>query len=157
MLETNVTTRLESEIASLDHRVKTALDLAELIRQGAVPNYTPAAFVVPGGYRPQGDISFGENEYVQELEERLAIVLVVRSAGDVTGAKSQPELKTLIQAIVVALAGWQPGGEPAVDEDAPFYQTGVLSFDGAELVELTAGAVFYRLDFKIDQQLRILG
>jgi hypothetical protein len=156
MLETDVTARIESQVAALNHRVKTALDLAELIRQGAVPNFTPAAFVVPGGYRP-ADAGMGTNAYVQELEERLAIILVVRSAGDVSGAKTQPELKTLIQAIIVALAGHQPGGESAEDEDAPFYQTGVLVFDGAELIELTAGAVFYRLDFKIDQQLRILG
>jgi len=158
MLEADIAARLEAQIPSLTHRVKMAIDLAELIREGAVPNYTPGAFIVPGGYRAQ-DAGMGTNEYVQELEERVAIILVVRSAGDVSGAKSQPELKTLLQAIIHALAGHQPGGEPAIDADEAvgFYQTGVLVFDGAELVELTAGAVFYRLDFTIDQQLRILG
>ena len=42
------------------------------------------------------------------IDELFGVLLVVRAAGDVTGAKSLPKIDALIWAIVNAVCGWGP-------------------------------------------------
>lgn len=154
MLADDVKVRLEAQVADLAHRVQGALALTEMIRQKALPNYTPAAFVVPNGLN-FGSAQFGTGFFVQSVDEVISIVLVLRSANDVRGAKSQAELQVLIWAVVEALAGWSPHiGDEGEDPDG-VTEIGVLVPRRGALVRLDAGTLFYQLDFAIQQQVRI--
>jgi hypothetical protein len=157
MLDDDIIARLEAQVDVLEHRVQGALQLTEMIRQKALPNYTPAAYVTPNGLA-FGSAQFGTGYFVQGVEEVISIVLVIRTAADVRGAKGQKALAPLIWAVVEALAGWAPhvDQEP---EDAPdqdeVAEIGVLVPRRGSLVRLDAGTIFYQLDFAIQQQLRI--
>ena len=151
MLADDVVARLGAVVPALTDRVQGALQLTELIRQKALPNYTPAAFVVPNG------LVFGEAQYetgyfIQGVDEVISIVLILRSAGDVRGAKVQGELQALIWAVIAALAGWSP---ESLETDEPVGPVGVLVPKRGSLARLDAGTVFYQLDFSIQQQLRV--
>lgn len=152
MLADDIVARLGAEVDVLEKRVQGALALSEMIRQKALPNFTPAAFVVPNG------LAFGAAEYetgffIQGVDEVFSIILLMRSASDVRGAKLQGELQALIWKVVEALAGWAPES-PETDE--PVAPVGVLVPKRGSLARLDAGTVFYQLDFAIQQQLRII-
>ena len=154
MLVDAIIARLEAEIPDLAGRARGALELSELIRQGALPAYSPAAFVVPAGLAPTGEAESSAGAYLQTLDELVAVVLILRSAGDVTGARGQPKLNELLLAVLAALAGWAP--EDGVEETG-LGGIGVLELRGGNLVQLDAGNIFYQLDFAQRAQLRIFG
>ena len=55
-----------------------------MIAQKALPNYTPAAFVIPTGLLPAtAEVMTGA--YLQSVTETIGVVLVQRTAGDVAG------------------------------------------------------------------------
>jgi hypothetical protein len=146
MMVDDVITRLGEQVEDLAGRVQGALELAEMIKRDALPQSPTAAFICPTGLvaRSEGDASAGA--FTQMVDDMLAVVLVMRKAGDVRGAKVRPELDTLVWAVIEALSGWAP-------DDA----IGVLALRRGALVSLTAGTAFYQLDFAIQQQIRILG
>lgn len=147
-----VADRLETEVAALEHRTKRAADLSEMIRQKELPQSPVSAFVISAGLRP---ISGGESitgAYTQELSEVIAIVLVVRTAGDVGGGKSLPTLEELIEGVTRAIVGWAPEGA----EDSIYLPIGDFGFERGQLVQLDAGVMFYQLEFGCPVQLRII-
>lgn len=158
MLADDIVARLGTVVTQLTNRVQGALALTEMLRQRALPNYTPAAFVVPNGLA-FGAAEFGANSFVQAVDEVISIILVIRSASDVRGARAQGELQPLIWAVVNALAGWaphvdeEPLEEPDQDDVA---EIGVLVPRSGRLVRLDAGTVYYQLDFAIQQQVRVI-
>lgn len=153
MLVDAIITRLAAEVPALTDRVRGALELTELVRQGALPAYSPAAFVLPTGLAPTGDAESSAGAYLQSVDELCAVVLVIRTAGDVTGAKGQPKLNELILLVLAALAGW--AAEDGAEETG-LGGIGVLELRGGNLVQLDAGTIFYQLDFAQRSQLRIL-
>lgn len=147
-------TQLETAVPALAGRVKGALDLAELLRRKALPAYTPAAFVVDNGMSG-GAAESSQNAFIQAAEEMISVVLVLRTAGDVTGAKSQPALNVLKWAVIFALSGWSPAAsaDPELSGADP---VGVLELRRGRVNSLDAGTVFYQLDFAIAQQIRVV-
>lgn len=145
MLVDDIVARLGAQVAALTGRVQGALELSEMQRQKALPNYTPAGFVVPNGIVARGDGDASANAFLQMVDEVVSVVLVLRTAGDVRGAKTQPQLHTLIWAVINALCGWDPGAG----------EIGVLSLRRGRIVSFDAGTVFYQLDFAIQDQVRV--
>ena len=154
MLADDVATRLESTVDALSGRIKPALDLSEMMRRKALPNYTPAAFVLPNGIAG-GRAQSSENAFLQMADELVSVVLIQRSAGDVRGSKGQAPLQTLVWAVILALCGWEPAAMGASDASGSD-PVGVLELRRGRLLSLDAGTVFYQLDFAISQQVRVI-
>ena len=150
MLADDAKTRLEASIESLANRVQHALDLSELVRQGALPNSLASAFIVPAGLRPQQGGESASGAYTQEVDEVIAVVLVINSAADVTGGRAAPRVDVLVWQVIYALVGWGP----ADTQDSPYI--GVFRFLRGQVVSLTKGAVIYQVEFAIPLQLRVL-
>src|SRR5258707_688737 len=111
----DVVTRLNAQVPALAGRIEGAAQLAALVKEGALPNVTPAAFVLPLGLQGNpGDAVTGM--FRQMIGDTIAVVLVISVAGDVTGAASQPEVDMLRDAVIAAVAGWAPGNQVGVFE-----------------------------------------
>lgn len=130
-------------IPALAGRIHEAAKLSELMARNALPQVCPAAFVLPLGLRG-GPADAVTGLFRQSVEWLEGVLLVVRAAGDATGAKAAAQLRPLIDAVIAAIAGW---GEP------DGFGTWVLR--KGELVSLSTGTLTYQLDFAIDDQLRI--
>ena len=76
-------------------------------------------------------------------------VLVMRAAGDATGARSADPLRDLRNEVIARIVGKEApsdwGGETI----------GVFRLSRGELLSMSAGTLIYQLDFAIDDQLRI--
>jgi hypothetical protein len=138
-----VITRIDDEVPALKGRVEGAAELAALVREDALPQVMPAAFVVPVGLQG-GRADAVSGLFRQNYVEVVGVVLIVAAAGDATGALALPELQDLVGAGVTAVCGW-----------APDAAVGVFELRRGALVSLNAGAVIYQLDFGINSQLRI--
>lgn len=136
--------RIEAACPALAGRIGTALQLADAMARNALPQVTPAAYLLALGLRG-GSADASSGIYRQALDRFLGVVLVVRSAGDPLGASIADELGTLIDGTINAIAGWAP-------DDA----IGTYRLVRGELVSLAGGAATYQLDFALDDQLRIL-
>lgn len=134
---------LVETVDALDGRVQEALELTELLRKGALPQATPFAYVIPIGLRVRSEGDAAANAFTQMIDEVFGVVLIVRSAGDVTGRKSAPKLDVLVWAVVMAVIGG--GGEEAI---------GVYRLVKGSLLSLNEGSAIYQLDFAIQLQLR---
>lgn len=145
MLVSAVRDRIEQEIEVLEKRVQGAVDLAQLIARGGLPNVTPWCFVLPLGTRSRSEGDASSGVFAQMVDETVAVLLVVGAQGDVTGAKAIPTLDELIDAITQAIAGWSPEGA-----------IGDFRFARGALLSINNGLVMYQLDFALQDQLRIL-
>lgn len=155
LLVDGVVTRLEERVPVLAQRTKGMLDLSEMMRQKALPAYTPAAFVGHNGITG-GAAEFSENAFLQAAEEAVSVVLVQRTAGDVIGSKGQGPLHVLVWDVIYALSGWSPADPDPDDEGDGTTPIGVLVLRRGRTNELRAGTVFYQLDFGLQQQIRVL-
>jgi hypothetical protein len=135
----DVTERLKAEVPAFQNRVEGAAELATLVAQKTLPPRTPASFVLPLGFGAAPNTVF-TGAHSQRITERVGVVFLVRYAGDATGGKSLPSITVLEKAIEAALVGWQPAS----------VETPLDVVRGA-LLSLTAGAVFYQLDFAGDR------
>lgn len=138
-----IITQLKAEVADFENRVDTAAQLAALVRSGNLPNRTPCAYVVPLGFTTEPQKS-AAGMFIQSIKPRVGVVIAVNTAGDASGAKSLPEIETLSDDVIAALAGWQP----ASAKDG-------LQIVKGQLVSLTRGLILYQLDFSITDQVRI--
>ncbi|QPT09875.1 hypothetical protein [Sphingomonas paucimobilis] len=130
-------------IAALQGRIYGAAKLEELARTGGLAQVTPAAYTLGLGV-VGGDPDAASGLYRQSVVWLEGVVLVVRSAGDATGAAGLQQLRPLIHATIEAIAGLDPPDSP-----------GVWRLVKGELFSLQAGCLTYQLDFAIDDQLRI--
>lgn len=122
--------------------VAGAVDFAELVERGQRPQRLPAAFVLPlGDDAPPGDL-IGTGDWLQLVEERIAVVLVHQDRGDAKGDRARARLVPLARTVRAALAGWQP-----TPEHGPFH------YVRSRLQGLTAGAVWQQLDFQCRSEL----
>lgn len=136
-------TRLIAEIADFQGRVEGAAALAALVKVGRAPNRTPSAYVLPLGLvaRPTDT---GAGLHRQSYTETFGIVIVLTVANDATGAKALPKINVLRDAVIQALAGWQPAN--AFDS---------LSLSRASLKSMAKGTITYQVDFTTTDYLRI--
>lgn len=128
-------------------RVQGAAALSALMAQGQAPQVTPAAFVLPLGLRG-GAADAVTGLFRQQVAWTSGVVVCVRVAGDVTGAKATEVLVPLIEAVILAIAGTDVLGPQGT-------AIGVWRVSRGELLSLSAGLLVYQLDFAIDDQLRI--
>ena len=119
-----------------------AVDFAELVERGQRPQRLPAAFVLFLGddARP-GDL-LGTADWAQEVEERIAVVLVHQDRGDASGEAARGRLVPLAARVRAEIAGWHPGP-----------RHGPCHYLRARLHGLTAGAVWQQLDFQVRSEL----
>jgi len=139
-----VEARLVAACPVLTGRVGSALQLADAMARNALPQFTPAAFLLSLGLRG-GPADAVAGMFRQAVDRYLGIVLIVRSAADPLGQRVVDELGPLIDGTINAIAGWAP-------DDA----VGTYRLVRGELVSLAGGAATYQLDFALDDQLRIL-
>lgn len=139
----SIIARISALVGALAGRIEGAAEFAAVMKSNALPQVTPAAFVLPLGlHGGQADAAAGA--YTQPLERVFGVVLVMRNAGR-TGEDAIDPLDTLIEETVTALAGWGPAGA-----------VGVFRLVRGALVSMAAGTVVYQLDFAISDQVRIL-
>ena len=142
MLE-EVIALLKAEVPALKSRVEGALQLASLLQNNALPQATPAAFVIPAG------ISGGASEvitglYRQSYSQSLAVVLVLRDRDSPKGQRALDPLDELCWQVITALAGREMG-------DA----SDVLSLRRAFLASMSEGAVVFQIEFSLSDHMRI--
>lgn len=141
MLAEAVSSRLKA-LAVID-RVEDALQLQSLMEKGQLPASGVSAFVVPIGLRG-GPVRSATVPFIQDIEETLAVVLAVR-AMTALDATARGSLPGLIAAVIDAVAGWQPAGEP----DA-------FRLGRAFLVTIQGGVLLYQIEFSLSSSLRIV-
>ncbi|MBY6091073.1 hypothetical protein [Maritimibacter alkaliphilus] len=141
MLEA-VIARLKDEVPALGKRVRGSADLVVLLKSGAKPPTGASAYVLPLGTRGQKpDVMSGA--YRQPVLRHISVALFVSSL-DRLGERGLDEAETLIEEIVAAMIGWEPG------EDA----VGVFYLTAAELIHFVDGIQVYEIQFAIEDQLR---
>jgi hypothetical protein len=137
----DVMTRLETRVTDL-RSVNGVADFTTLLKQNALPQQTPAAHVVPTGMRG-GKPETATGVFTQPTSEAVAIILTVRS-NDQAGERALEAVDALIESTIAALAGWAPNDE-----------LGVFQLERGSVMNMSAGALVYQLDFSIADQLRI--
>ena len=140
----DVQARIEARVPALTGRIERAGAFSALIERGAMPQVTPAGYVLPGGLAG-GAIASASSLFIQGVRETVLVVLAVRVAGDATGGAAVDEATPLVGAVIEAVAGWGP-------DDAP----GVFALGQAELVGSQAGLMLFQIDFSLEDQLRIV-
>ena len=138
-----VAERVGAAVPELAGRIEQAAQLAELMRQKALPQKMPACFVMPpalSGGRP--DTMTGI--FRQPVEETVAIVLFDRVSGSVRKTAAAGRIDTMAQAVIEAVAGWASGDE-----------VGAFRLVSARLTDIHDGTIVYQLQFGRDAQLRI--
>jgi hypothetical protein len=130
-------------VEGLHGRVFGAAQLTKLVEANQLGTVSPAAYTLPLG------VSGGAGEaatglYRQQVEWLDGVVLVVKVAGDLTGAKALDLIEPLVIATINAVAG-----QDVAD------MIGTYRLAKGELFRLAAGVLSYQLDFAIEDQLRI--
>lgn len=142
MLIEDLIQRLKERVPDFSGRVEGALNLAELMAQGILPQTTPAANVMSVGLQGgQPDAAAGL--FRQAYDEVFGIVLTFRS-NTPTGKRAFERAEEIKRAVIEAVAGWSP-------EDV----AGTFRLARGTLVNFSAGTLVYQIDFAIGDQLRI--
>jgi hypothetical protein len=102
-----------------------------------LPKTMPAAYLVPLGEQPEPSDALQGT--VQIVRATFGVVLLVKHAGDASGAKATQALQDLRLMVQATLLGWQP--VPATDMFVEFAGGGLLALDN--------GAVVWRDDFSV--------
>lgn len=133
--------RLQARVPSL-RQIEDALSLTALLKSGALPRQSPAAFVLPAGI-VGGQTEAMSGAFVQSVQDVISIVLAV-NASSAAGVGQAARVDILIREIIDALCGWAPETGP-----------GVYALRRAEVMSMTGGLATWRIDLAIADQLRI--
>lgn len=143
MLVDTVKARLEEALPDLSGRINGALQLARLRQQNALPQVTPAAFVILGDIEG-GEVTSASGAFIQAFRETVAVVLVVRTNDSPAAARSGDALHPLIWAVIETLVGRRLEGA-----------VGQMALRSAFLVSLADGAAIYQIEFSQLNQMRL--
>lgn len=138
-----IATLAEAAAPELAGRIGYAAEWTRVVEEGQLPQVTPAAFVLPGGITG-GGVRAATGLFIQDVSELVSLVLVVRVAGDATGAAAVDEARPIVAAVIGGVLGKGP-------DDAP----GVWALSRAELVGSQDSALIFQIDFTLQDQLRI--
>jgi hypothetical protein len=138
---TAVQARLADRVPAL-RVIEDALSLAALVRAGTLPQQSPAAYVIPGGM-VGGEANSAAGAYVQNVREITSVVLSVLTHS-AAGRGHSAGVDVILRDILAAICGWGPATSP-----------GVYELVRTTLDSMAAGAVVYRIDFALNDQLRI--
>jgi len=134
--------RLKAEVAGLGGRIDGALQLSDLTRKNALPQQTPAAFVVSLGLRG-GEADVASGAFTQIITRIIGVVLFIRD-NTPDGRHAIDAFEALENDIVSAIAGW-----------APADQIGVFRLISSRALAESAGTKIHQIEFSITDQLRI--
>lgn len=134
--------RLQEKVPDLSNRVSGALQIAELMRQNALPQHTPAANVISVGLQG-GAPDIASGLYRQMYDEVFGVLLTFRN-NDQVGKAALARVGEVIHAVLNAVAGWAP-------ENA----LGTFRLVRGTVVTVSAGTLVYQIDFALTDQLRI--
>lgn len=138
-----VAQRIAARVPELAGRMSGAADLADLQRRNALPQVTPAGFVLPLGLRG-GAVRAASGLFVQDVEELVGVLLVLRSFQRTGGeAGALADLESLIDGVARAVTGWAPAEAP-----------GVFALRAGRMVSMSAGTMAWQIDFALARQLR---
>lgn len=143
MLIEDLIARLKERVPDFSGRVEGALNLAELMAAGALPQTTPAANVLSVGLQG-GTPDAAAGLFRQPYEEVFGVMLTFRSNTPV-GKRAFDRVEEIKRAVIEAVAGWVPS-----DQFGPF------RLARGTLVNFSAGTLVYQIDFAIGDQLRII-
>ncbi len=144
-LTTDIVARLEAEVPSLTGHVMTAAELGALMQRDVRLASSPSAWVVPGEIVAKGGQEvLGVNR--QTITRHASVVLAARTVSG-TGARELPDIEALIDAVALALIGYEP---PSIAASA----RGVLAMVRCDLVTIRSGIVVYELVFAIEDEWR---
>ncbi len=138
-----VTARIEEKVPCLVGRTLHAGDFADLVDKNRMPQVTPAAYVLPGGYTG-GTVQAMTGQFVQDLSETVIVIVAVRVAGDPLHSAAVAQASPIVRQVIDGVAGWGP-------DDAP----GVFALSRGELVGAKDGLLIFQIDFTLMDQLRI--
>jgi hypothetical protein len=142
-LVAEVKARISTGVPALAGAVEEAADLAELVRQNALPQKAVAAYVLPLGVNGgAGEMMTGA--FIQPFNEVIGVLLIIQALGDATAKKALAPVDVLQLAICRLLCGWAPASG----------SVGVMNMQRARLVSVAGGTVFYQIDFSLQNQLR---
>ena len=139
----DITARLIDRVTAFEGRVDSATALAALVKSGKAPNRSPSSYVLPLGLVASPATTM-TGLHDQHFTESYGIVIVQTVPNDLHGAKGLPQIHTLRDAVIMALAGWKPSGS-----------WDGLSLTRAKLQSLNAGTITYQVDFSTTDHLRI--
>lgn len=123
--------RIAARCGDLLRSVGTLAELSALT-DAKVPLVTPAAYVIPHEIQARDNQSLSDQVQAQRLA--LGVALIVRHAGDASGARALQTLQTLRDAVMAALGGWSPAG-----------CMGSLQYEGGSLIdEAPSGVVAWQ-------------
>ncbi|MFN3575370.1 MAG: hypothetical protein ACK4TJ_00060 [Tabrizicola sp.] len=142
MLVQSLIERLRERVPDFSGRVEAALDLADLMSQGRLPEVTPAAHVLSVGLVGKA-VDAAAGLYRQAFDEVFGVVLTFRN-NTPTARQGFERIEAIKRSVIHAVAGWVPSGHPQ-----PF------SLARGTQVSFAAGTLVYQIDFVIGDQLRI--
>lgn len=137
-----VITRLGDQVTDLAGRIQGAAEFSAIMKSNALPQVTPAAFVLPLGLQG-GKADAATGEFTQSLDRMVGVVLVLRNT-DRVGSKAVDPLDALVSGVIDAIAGWDPDNA-----------IGVFRLVRGSIVSMAAGTIVFQLDFALPDQLRI--
>lgn len=138
-----------ADVDGIAGRIQAAADLSELMARKLAPQGGDAAFILPLGLRGGAEKSMA-GLYVQDINETLGIVLMIRAVGDTTGARSADRLVPIRDAVIRRIVGWSPPSGWLEGETV-----GHFTLSRGQLLTLSAGLLTYQLEFALSDQLRI--
>lgn len=137
-------TRLADKITDLSaDRIMGAAEFAEAVERATLPQAAFFAYLIPTGLRG-GKPSSMSGMFTQPLSVTLGVVLGFRThSPDAEAALT--EIDARITQTIAAFVGWAPADQP-----------GAFKLNSGRMTGFQKGAVFYQLEFEIDDQLRII-
>lgn len=136
-----VMTRIGARVPSLTGRVREGGDFVRMMAANSFRQAQGGAYVLPASLRAGPPVD-AAGAFIQPLDEVVSVILV-RPAEDPAAARAMGEIRTLIDQIIAALAGWRPDGA-----------IGPLRVLQGAIINIGAGVLVYRLDFSITSQIR---
>lgn len=135
--------RLKSNAPSFNGRIEGAGSFAAMIQAKRLPYITPAAHVVPVSMTG-GKADAATGAYTQDTTETFGVIFTIRSGDPIGGDRLEP-IDAIKSEVINAIAGWAPSDE-----------IGVFQFVSGRMQNIADGALIYEVDFRINDQLRIL-
>ncbi|MCK5295971.1 MAG: hypothetical protein KAJ75_03690 [Alphaproteobacteria bacterium] len=133
MIVSEIITKLKAISDSPLKKVGGALEFAGIQSQPPAP----AAFVIPASENA------GENRRTNGVSQKVAtlfsVVLILKTTNDKSGLSAESSLEEIRGKIREQLLGWQPTNEHTD-----------IEFVRGELVDIQAGRVFWRDEFKTE-------
>ncbi len=134
-----VVTRVAALVPDL-RSVERMAAFAALLRDGQLPQQTPAAYVITQGLTASRPNAIGDL-YQQTVKDGISVCVVFRDI-DPAGADAADSADVIIRQIIEAVAGWSANN------------VGTFEFTRARLAAQQDGAFVYQIDFVITDQLR---